>query len=235
MNETVAVGIIGDYNPNYQSHIATTDSLRHVGEALSINIEASWLPTISIEKEYNDSSFKKYNALWCAPGSPYISIDGALKAIRYARENDVPFIGTCGGFQHVLLEYARNVLGLTDASHEEISPNADTLFISKLSCSLAGKKGRVYIKPDTIAHSIYQKDSIYEEFRCNYGLNPKYADEMINNELIISGFGAEGEPRIIELSDHVFFVATLYEPQLSSSSSFPHPLIKRYIETAQNQ
>jgi len=232
MKSIIKLGIIGDYNPDYQSHIATDNSLKHAAEALSINIDSSWLSTPYIEKEFNDSTFEQYNALWCAPGSPYKSIDGALKAIKYARENDIPYIGTCSGFQHTLLEYARNVLRVNDASHEEISPNSNTLFISKLSCSLVGKMGKIYLTPNTTAYSVYKKEYIKEQFRCNYGLNPKYTNEINNKDLVISGIGPEGEPRIIELLNNRFFVATLFLPLLSSSFSMPHPLIKRYLQAA---
>lgn len=92
---------------------------------------------------------REYDAFWCAPGSPYRSLTGALDAIRFAREERVPFIGTCGGFQHAVIEYARNVLGFADARHAEYDPYASSdLFISALSCSPFGETMRVEIEPD---------------------------------------------------------------------------------------
>src|SRR5208282_6192757 len=94
--------------------------------------------------------------LLCSPGSPYKSLDGALAGIRYARENKVPFIGTCGGFQHLVIEYARNVMGFKDAAHAESDPYASCLFITPLSCSLVGKTMEVRVKPGTQAADIYR-------------------------------------------------------------------------------
>src|SRR3954471_9040917 len=124
---TMRVGTIGDYNPEYALHIATQDALRHAG------LEPEWLAT-EIDHDYSG-----YDGLFCSPGSPYKSLEGALAGIRYARENGTPFIGTCGGFQHMILEYARNVMGFTEASHAESDPYASCLFITPLSCSLVGK------------------------------------------------------------------------------------------------
>jgi len=232
MSSTLELGIIGDYDPGSRSHAATNEAIEHSSVALSISAHCAWLPTQSIEDEHDNSSLKRFDALWCAPGSPYNNMNGALKAIKYAREHDVPFIGTCGGFQHTLLEYARSVLGIIDADHEETSPSSNNIFISKLSCSLVGKIGTIKILPNTLAYEAYKKKSIKEQFRCNYGLNPKFGNEVESKGLVISARGPEGEPRIVELSNHRFFVATLFLPQLSSSISSPHPLITRYLQAA---
>ena len=231
MKNALKIGIIGDYDPDSPSQNATNEALKHSATALHINVNYIWVPTLTIENEYNDASFTQFDAIWCGPGSPYQNMNGALKAIKYAREHDVPYIGTCGGFQHTLLEYARNVLGMTDADHEESSPNSSSLFITKLSCSLVGIVGEIKLLPHSISFDAYKKESINEQFRCRYGLNPKYLNE-INSRFRISGIGIEGEPRIIELPNHKFFVATLFLPQLSSTFTSPHPLINRYLQMA---
>src|SRR3989442_15811741 len=105
------LGIIGDFNPANPTHVATNTGLQHASEALGVPVEVTWLHT----DEHHDLS--AFDGLLCSPGSPYRSLDGALDAIRYARENKVPFLGTCGGFQHLVIEYARNVLGIRDADH----------------------------------------------------------------------------------------------------------------------
>jgi CTP synthase (UTP-ammonia lyase) len=232
MDRTIRIGLIGDFKPDYQYHIATTDAIQHSADSLSIDVECTWLPTTKIERELDDSSFQSVDALWCAPGSPYESMEGALKAIQYAREKDIPYLGTCGGFQHTIIEYARNVLGFIGADHEETSPDSDTLFISKLTCSLKGKLGTVTLLKNSYVHDIYKMESIDEQFRCNYGINPKYLNEITKKNLAISGIGPEGEPRIIELHDRRFFVATLFLPQLTSSKGIPHPLINEYLRVA---
>jgi CTP synthase (UTP-ammonia lyase) len=124
------------------------------------------------------------------------------------------------------------VLGIRDAEHEESAPQASHLLISRLSCSLAGKTGIVKIVPGTIADRLYGKDEATEQFRCSYGLNPEYRDIINRGEIKISGFDPDGEARIVELSRHRFFLATLFLPQLSSAPDKPHPLIVGYVRAA---
>jgi len=101
---------------------------------MGIDIRLQWLGTESLEIDVEKIN-NGFDGFWCSPGE-YKSPDGAINAIRFARENDFPFIGTCGGFQYTVIEYVRNKLGLADVQHEEYSPNAKSLLISLLSCSL---------------------------------------------------------------------------------------------------
>jgi CTP synthase (UTP-ammonia lyase) len=94
MNQTLQVGIIGDFNPSSPYHIATNEAIDHAARALSLSVDVSWLPTPSLEHEGSEKVLAQFDALWCAPGSPYNSMNGALKAIRFAREHDWPFVGT---------------------------------------------------------------------------------------------------------------------------------------------
>ncbi len=94
MNRTLQVGIIGDFNPNYPAHIATHEALSHAARAMSLSLAWSWLPTPSLDEEGSGMGLTRFDALWCAPGSPYKSMNGALRAIRFAREHDWPFVGT---------------------------------------------------------------------------------------------------------------------------------------------
>jgi CTP synthase (UTP-ammonia lyase) len=94
MNQPLKVGIIGDYDPNFRSHIATTQALGHAAAALSLLLDSSWLPTQSLANGFVETTLEQFDALWCAPGSPYKSMNGALRAIQFAREKGWPFIGT---------------------------------------------------------------------------------------------------------------------------------------------
>ena len=94
MNQQVKVGVIGDYDPNMRNHIATDEALVHAANALSVSLTSSWIPTESLAKGPVETTLKPFQALWCAPGSPYRSMDGALQAIRFAREKGWPFLGT---------------------------------------------------------------------------------------------------------------------------------------------
>lgn len=123
-------------------------------------------------------------------------------------------------------------MGIRDAEHEETAPGAPTLFISKLACSLVGKTQAIKIVPSSYAHQAYGKKEVTEPFYCNYGLNPKFRDELGKGRLRITGVDLSGEARIVELSDHPFYVATLFVPQMFSKPESPHPLIVAYLRAA---
>lgn len=109
----IRIGIVGDFDADSHPHAATNSALAHVAAA-GLSVEPLWLPTSSLE---SPSALDGVHGLWVAPGSPYKSLLGALSAIRAAREQSIPLLGTCGGFQHIVIEYARHVLGLSDAAH----------------------------------------------------------------------------------------------------------------------
>jgi hypothetical protein len=157
---------------------------------------------------------------------------GALQAIRFAREQGWPFLGTWGGFQHALVEYARNVLGIEDAEHEESAPTAPTLLVSKLADSLVGKTQKIKILAGSLVQRAYGRDEVSEQFACNYGLNPQFQDKVAKGQLKITGVDLYGEVRVFEVLDHPFYVATLFLPQISSAPGSPHPLIVAYLRAA---
>ncbi len=220
------IGIIGDYNGSNPTHVATNNGIQHASEVLGEPIETVWLTTDQPQE------FGKYQGLLGSPGSPYRSFAGALAGIRYARENNVPFIGTCGGFQHLVIEYARNVMGFRDANHAESSPEASCLFITPLSCSLVGKTMEVAIQAGSKAAAACQATRSMERFYCNFGLNPDYRDRLEKHGLEITGWDQNDEVRIVELGTHPFFMGTLFVPQASSLPGQPHPLILEFCRTA---
>ena len=220
------IGIIGDYRPANPTHVATTNGIQHAAEALGQPIEAVWLPTDQPHQ------FGDFQGLFGSPGSPYRSFPRALAGIRYARENNIPFLGTCGGFQHLVIEYARNVMGFADAKHAESSPDASCLFITPLSCSLVGKTMEVAIQPGSKTAAACQSTRSMERFYCNFGLNPEYQAALENSGLDITGRDQNGEVRIVELGSHPFFVGTLFVPQARSLPGDPHPLVVEFCRAA---
>jgi CTP synthase (UTP-ammonia lyase) len=122
------------------------------------------------------------------------------------------------------VEYARNVLNLHEADHEETAPQASTLVIQRLTCSLVGQTQTIQLTRGSLVHRAYGRDEAAEQFRCNFGLNPIYRELVAREPLRVAGIDYEGEVRVVELMNHRFFVATLFLPQLSSSPEMPHPL-----------
>lgn len=161
MAEIVRIGIIGDRDPGKPSHAAPDAALEHAAGAMNTAVEVEWLPTGCLEGRAVEI-VESFDALWCAPGSPYESFDGALEAIRVAREDSMPFIGTCGGFQHAVIEYARTVLDLADAAHAEYDLDASAPFISALACPLVSERAGVRILPGTRARGIYGVPEVEE-------------------------------------------------------------------------
>lgn len=221
------IGIVGDRDPGNRTHLATEEALGHGDRPM----DCQWVPTGDLAGGAS-GRLAAFAGLIIAPGSPYRSMEGALAAIRFAREKGVPVLGTCGGFQHMVVEFARNVLGQADADHAETSPGAPRLAVTPLTCSLAGQSHPVRVVPGTRAAQLYGCAETVEPFYCNFGLNPDYRRLLEARGLRVSGFGEDGRERIIELDGHPFFIGTLYVPQARSKPGAPHPLVAGLVAAA---
>ena len=230
---TRKVALIGEYSPDVKAHKAIPIALAMASEEIGCEVVSEWAPTNEVEGKA-EQRLSGYDAIWCVPGSPFASFEGALDAIRFARERGVPFLGTCGGFQHALIEYARNVLGIREADHAESNPDASVLFISPLTCSLVNVKGIVRLKEGSKIREIYGKDEVEEEYSCNFGLNPEYRSVLQNGELRITAVDENDEVRVVELTGHPFFIGTLYQPERAALAGIKHPLITAFAEVVKN-
>lgn len=233
MPKEVNIGIIGDFNPEYRVHTDTNLAFMQLAKRVGMQIDVKWVPTPSLD-EHVQKKLDRFDAYLCAPGSPYRSMGGALNGIKFAREADRPFLGTCGGFQHVVIEYARNVMGVKDADHAEEHPDAPKLFVTRLSCSLAGKTQKIHITPGSRTYDIYRTLSTEERFFCSFGLNPAVRHEIEAAGLRASGFDDNGEVRIMELPNARFFFATLFVPQACPVEDKPHPFVQALVNAAKN-
>jgi hypothetical protein len=222
----VRIGVIGDYNPENETHTSIAESLRHA----RADIVVQWVPTELV----SETDLSIFDGIWCAPQSPFQSFTGALAGIRYAREHGVPFLGTCAGFQHAVIEYARNVTGIPEAASEEYSSDRTALLISRLECSLYGKQLPISLVPGSMAARFYGAGLVHERYYCNFGLNPVYESLLEKSGLIFSGRDDTNEVRVVELdtATHPFFMATLFIPQVGSKAGAPHPLIHAFTLAA---
>jgi len=132
----------------------------------------------------------------------------------------------------VLVEYARNVLGVEDVEHAETSPDADDLVVTPLSCSLWGQEHPVVLVRGSRAGDLYGAESAVEDYFCSYGLSPEYRPRLEESGLRVTGLDEDGEPRIVELESHPFFVATLFCFQTRSRPEEPHPLVAGFVDAA---
>jgi CTP synthase (UTP-ammonia lyase) len=224
----MTIAILGEYDADFPPHAATNAAILHSCKHLDADARGVWLSTQDAHVE----TLRDYAGIWVAPGSPYKNMENTLSAIQYARENGVPCFGTCGGFQHIVIEYARNVLGYKDAQHAEYDPYASNLFISSLACALAGKEMNLRFVPGSRVAEIYGALEAKEHYYCNFGVNPTVIQLLKQGSLQVVGSDSEGEIRVVELPNHPFFVATLFVPQTRSRTDCPHPLVTAFIERA---
>lgn len=221
------LALVGDYSPDVIAHQAIPRALELACAATGYKASWQWFATGDIHNAARDLA--DCGAVWLVPASPYANMAGALDAIRWARETERPFLGTCGGFQHALIEFARNVAGLTAADHAESSPQAGTQLITSLRCSLIEKAGSIHFAPASRVGDAYGAQRATEGYHCSYGLNPNYRAQLEKAGVCFSGFDDAGEVRAFELPSHPFFVGTLFQPERSALRGEAHPLICAFV------
>ena len=229
MTMVTRIGLVGDYDKTVPAHRAIPVALELAKKALGSSIQWEWVPT---EEVQNTSRIRGFDGLWCVPASPYRSMEGALCAIQFAREQGRPFLGTCGGFQHAIVEYARNVLGWADAEHAETAPDAARLVIAPLACSLVETTDVVHFRAGSRIGAVYGCDESVEGYQCRYGVNPEFQDIVICEPLRIGAQDAAGEIRAVELDGHPFFVATLFQPERLALRGQLSPIVAAFVRSS---
>ena len=224
------IAVIGDRMPGFEPQDAISGALSDAAGSLGVDMpDVRWVATDVLLDE-GPGVLDGASAVWCAPGSPFRSLNGALLGIEWARVSRLPFLGTCAGFQHGVIEYARNVLGHERAAHGEYGAgDDDDLFIDELLCSLVGKTMEVEVV-DSELLAVYGEEHPKERYYCRFGLNPSWRLPLDRSGLRVAGVDAEdGDVRVMRLADHPFFVLTLFVPQTSSLPDHPHPLILAFL------
>jgi CTP synthase (UTP-ammonia lyase) len=223
-----SIALIGDFDPAVTAHRAIQHCFDLARDSRSYSLRPEWLATELIVSG-DCVALEKFHGFWCVPASPYRNTAGALWAIQFAREQDVPFLGTCGGFQHALLEYARNVLKLKDAEHAEMNTDAQLPLLARLECSLVEASKPIVVTTPGTFRDAYGADSGVEGFRCNYGLNPKFEHLFKEGPLQIAARSVEGEARGFQLRGHRFFIGTLFQPERRALQGNLHPLVRAFF------
>lgn len=217
------LALVGDRSPHVRAHQRIPGLLVALAEREGLVLDAYWIPTA----EADGTALRGFDGIWLLAGSPYESLDGAVAAAQAAREALIPFLGTCGGFQHALLEFARNVSGLGNAGHAEYVPDTPDAVIVPLACSLVGHELAVRVAPGSLAEQALGAERTVERYHCSYGLNPDYLGLVRSHGMVLSGEDDSGDVRIAELPGHPFFLATLFQPELSGDLR-PHPIIRAF-------
>jgi CTP synthase (UTP-ammonia lyase) len=228
MSHVLRIALIGEFDPEIPAHRGIELALPMAADALHFGLQPEWLPTDRID----DTGLDAYDGIWCVPGSPYRSMAGALTAIRYARERGRPFLGTCGGFQHAVIEYARNVLHWADAEHAETAPQAGRAVIAPLSCALRGVQGTVLPSHGSRLAAAYGTAQIEESYFCGYSINPGFQSALLHAGLHVAAVDVAGDIRALELPDHPFFVTTLFQPERAALGGRLPPLVEAFVRAA---
>lgn len=223
MATPATIALVGDFDPSVTAHVAIPKALDAAGVT---GLQWVWVPTESIQSE---ADIARFDAVWCVPDSPYRNEVGAIIAIRHARESGKPFLGTCGGYQHAVLEYTRNVLGHTEASNVEVDPNCTMPVIGALTCALIEQSGDVTFTERSKLASLFGATA-NEGYHCSYGVNADYLGLFDATPLAFSGFDQDGDPRALELDGHPFFIGTAFQPERAALEGRAHPLINAFAQ-----
>jgi CTP synthase (UTP-ammonia lyase) len=219
------LAVVGDYDASITAHQAIPKALERAEVA---GLDWEWVETEAITSE---TDIAGYDAIWCVPGSPYRNEAGAITSIRHARETGKPFLGTCGGYQHAVLEYARNVLGHEAAGNVETDPDCPMPVIGALTCALRDVSDPVVFVEGSTMAGIYDAPSADEGYFCGYGVNPEYLSLFAETDLTFTAFDGAGDPRGFELRQHPFFMGTAFQPERAALKGLAHPLVNTFART----
>ncbi|WP_436522100.1 CTP synthase C-terminal region-related (seleno)protein [Actinoplanes sp. HUAS TT8] len=223
----ISIALVGDRSPTVRAHGRIPMIVDALRESEGLDLDVYWVPTPAAE---DPEALRGFSGIWLVPGSPYRSEAGAVGAVRIARTEGIPFLGTCGGFQHAMLDFARDVCGFTGARHAENGPAGEDDLIVELSCSLAGHEAAVDLVPGSLVERLLGATRTVERYHCSYGLSPAYLELLQAHGMRFTGHDRSGEVRVAELPGHPFFLASLFQPELSGEGA--HPLIRGFARAA---
>ncbi len=237
--DEVTIGIVGKYVEYEDSYKSLKEALLHGGLAHQLKVNIHWIEAEGIAGDHWERQLEDYDGILVPGGFGKRGIDGMLNAIRYARENKVPYFGICLGMQTLVIEYARNVAGLADADSTEFNPGTPHRVIFKLrelkGVDELGGTMRLgswpcQLKPDTFAHRAYESREIHERHRHRYEFNREYEDRLKAAGLRLTGETPDGAyVEICEIADHPWFLGCQFHPEFKSKPMEPHPLFKAFI------
>ena len=240
---SVKVALVGKYVQLNDAYLSVVEALRHACISHDASLDLHWINAESIESEGAEKLLQGMDAIVVPGGFGNRGVNGKIAAIRWAREQRVPFLGLCLGMQCAVIEWARNIAGLEDASSAELNPNSKHPVIHLLPeqqdvVDLGGTmRLGVYpcrLQTNTIGNSLYNEEVVYERHRHRYEFNNSYRTLLIESGYVISGTSPDGRlVELIELKNHPFFIACQYHPEFLSRPGRPHPLFGGLIQAAQ--
>ncbi|WP_238885742.1 CTP synthase [Clostridium sp. YIM B02551] len=245
LSKTVKIGLVGKYVELHDAYISVVEALNHGGYFNDANIEIEWINAVDINKDNVDKALAGVDGVLVPGGFGDRGIEGKIEAIRWARENKKPFLGICLGMQCAVIEFARNVLGYTDANSSEINPETEypviDLMPEQKDVEDMGGTMRLGLYPckveeGTFTKAAYESSLIYERHRHRYEFNNEYRKAIIDAGMNITGTSPDGRlVEVVEVKDHPWFVAVQFHPELKSRPNRPHPLFRDFIKASLNK
>ena len=242
---SVKVALVGKYVQLNDAYLSVVEALRHACIAQDASLDLHWVCAEQIETDGADALLRGMDAVVVPGGFGSRGVDGKIAAIRWAREQRVPFLGLCLGMQTAVIEWARNQAGLLEATSEELDPSSPHPVIHLLPeqqdvVDLGGTmRLGVYpcrIAPETLAERLYGEQVVYERHRHRFEFNNAYRNLFLEAGYVVSGTSPDGRlVELIELKGHPFFTACQYHPEFLSRPGRPHPLFRGLIEAAQQR
>jgi CTP synthase len=241
----IKIGLIGKYVELKDSYKSISEAFIHAGVVNTCHIELIWIHSEQLEQADFSELFKNIQGILVAPGFGNRGVEGKINAIKYARENQIPFFGICLGMQCAVIEFARNVLGLKDAHSREMNPATNHPVIDLLeNQKTINQKGGTMrlgsyncsIEDGSIVRRIYMKQLISERHRHRYEFNNEYMSRFKTAGMRFSGINPDaGLVEIIELDHHPFFIAVQFHPEYKSTVEAPHPLFIAFVASCMKQ
>ncbi|MBZ2174964.1 CTP synthase [Schnuerera sp. xch1] len=239
IKDKVTVALVGKYVELKDAYLSVAESLNHGGIFNDVNVEIKWIHAEKLNEGNADEFLNDVDGILVPGGFGDRGIDGKITAIKYARENKIPFLGICLGMQMAAVEFARNVLGLKDAHSSEFNQNTPHPIINLMSeqrdiANLGGTmRLGVYpcrLKEGSKAIDIYKNELVYERHRHRYEFNNRYKEQFEENGMLISGMSPDKRlVEILELKGHPWFVASQFHPEFKSRPTKAHPLFRDFI------
>ena len=242
-SEPVEIAMVGKYVNLRDAYLSVIEALHHGGFAAGADVRIHWVSSDDLEDpETADRTLAGVHGIVVPGGFGWRGIEGKVQAARFARERGVPYLGLCLGLQCAVIEFARNVAGLAGANSSEFDPATahaviDLLPEQKDVTDLGGSMRLgaqpCHVKPGTRAADLYGEAVVYERHRHRYEVNPAHHEVLERHGLVISGASPDGRlAEIVELSDHPFYMAGQFHPELRSRPTRPHPLFRGFVAAA---
>ena len=243
-NQEINIGLVGKYIKLKDSYKSIYEALIHAGTDKNCKVNIKWIHAEELTDSCLEKEFEDLNGVLVAPGFGDRGIEGKINAIKYVRENNIPFLGICLGMQCAVVEFARNILNKSDANSTEMNPNTKfpVIDIMENQKNIQNKGGTMRLgayncklEKNTFAHNAYKKDTIKERHRHRYEFNNSYIDEFNSKGMNFSGINPENNlVEIVEIPDHKWFVGVQFHPEYSSTVLKPHPLFSDFVQACIN-